>query len=59
MLSVLKNRAAGAAALAGTTALTGSAAAGAAAPAGAQTSSGTVARAKGQGGNGLDRVSRN
>ncbi|UKA64594.1 hypothetical protein [Arthrobacter sp. FW306-04-A] len=53
MLSVLNNRAAGAAALAGTTALTGSAAAG------AQTSSGTVARAKGQGGNGLDRVSRN
>ncbi|MCX2748903.1 hypothetical protein OOZ51_13935 [Arthrobacter sp. MI7-26] len=56
MLSMLKNRAAGAAALAAAIALTGSAAAGAAAPADAQTTSGTVAQANGQGENGPDHV---
>ncbi|MET3923551.1 alkaline phosphatase family protein [Arthrobacter sp. UYEF20] len=56
MLNMLKNRAAGAAALAATIALTGFAAVGAAAPADAQTTPGSVAQASGQGANGPDHV---
>jgi hypothetical protein len=56
LISILKNRVAGAAALAATIALTGAAAVGAVAPANAMATSGTPTKASGQGANGPEHV---